>query len=221
MSIASGARSLVLCVLALAASVVHAQVPDGGLNGLVTDPKDAVVVGAHVAAVSTTQGISRETVTNRSGLYSLPDLPAGTYDLKIEQPGFAASEFKSIAIEAGRTSTLDAKLRIAGAGATVQVTASAANVDITQSMIQGQITSQTIESIPLNGRNFLELAYLVPGNRPAPTFDPTKTNTLEVSSAGGFGRGGNLTVDGGDNNDEVVGASRARPCSSWHRQSWF
>ena len=176
---------------------------------LVTDPKDAVVVGAHVAAVSTTQGISRETVTNRSGLYSLPDLPAGTYDLKIDSPDSLPASSRALPLKRG-AHTLDAKLRIAGAGATVQVTASAANVDITQSMIQGQITSQTIESIPLNGRNFLELAYLVPGNRPAPTFDPTKTNTLEVSSAGGFGRGGNLTVDGGDIKDELLGASPAR-----------
>jgi hypothetical protein len=188
-----------------------AQVPLSNLNGIATDPNNAVVVGARVTASNTSQGISRTTVTNGSGLYTLSDLPAGTWDLRVDQSGFAPSEYKNVVLEAGKATTIDVRFRMAQSGTTVQVDASGAGtVDLTQSMIQGQITSKTIQSLPLNGRNFLELAYLIPGNRPAPTFDPTKTNTLEVSSAGSFGRGGNITVDGGDNNDEVVGGTLAR-----------
>ena len=194
-------------LLATMASAVLAQVPTSTINGIVTDPHQAVVSGARVVATERATALMRETVSNTNGVYSIPNLPAGVYDVRIAAPGFAPSEFHEVQLQAGRASTIDTELKLAVVGVSVNVTDSTNTIEQTQSMIQGQITSTTIESIPLNGRNFLELAYLVPGNRPAPNFDPTKTNTLEVSSTGSVGRGGNIMVDGGDNNDEVVGGT--------------
>jgi hypothetical protein len=202
--------ALLLCY-ALGGTRAAAQVPTTTVNGIITDPHDATIGGARVAARNRSTETVHETLTNTDGLYAIPDLPAGSYDVRIEARGFTAREFADVQLEAGRASTLDAKLELASAQETIHIDDSSilGGVELTQSMIQGEITSTAIETLPLNGRNFLDLAYLIPGNRPAPNFDPTKTNTLEISSAGGFGRGGNITVDGGDNNDEVVGGTLA------------
>jgi hypothetical protein len=188
-------------------ATIFAQLPNSTVNGGVKDPQGTPIAGAQVILLNVAQGVTRQVTTNAEGLYVIPYLPIGSYDMKISEPGFETIEFQAITLEAGKTVTLNRTLSIAKASTVAHVTAVNQSINLSQSMIQGQITSTTIQSMPLNGRNFLELAYLIPGNRPAPTFDPTKTNTLEISSAGGFGRGGNITVDGADNNDEVVGGT--------------
>jgi len=196
--------SVVMCFCCVSS---RAQLPVATLNGVVTDPSGAAVAGAKVTLTQTTTGLKGETKTGPGGLYVFTNLAPGVYALRVESSGFTSQEFKDIQLEVGRTTTIDVQLRIPQVGTQIIVTEAAEGVDLTQSEVQGVVTSQTIQVLPLNGRNFLELAFLIPGNRPAPRFDPTKTNTLEVSSAGAFGRGGNIIVDGVDNNDEVVGGT--------------
>jgi len=191
-------------VLSLAAV---AQLPTSTLNGTVTDPQGAVVAGAKVVIINAATGASRETATGSDGGFSVTDLTPGNYTVRINASGFAVSEFKEIHLDVGRALTLDVSLKIAKAGEVIEVTGGEIAVNTTQSEVQGLIQSGAIENLPLNGRNFLDLAFLIPGNRPAPRFDPTKTNTVEVSSAGAYGRGGNIIIDGADNNDEVVGGT--------------
>lgn len=198
----------VLCLFMLSVAIgMQAQIPTATFSGIVKDSQGALIQGARVILTSTAQGTTRQSLTNSDGSYAIPDLLPGEYRADVSSKGFAHAQYSGVVLEGGKTFTLDSTLAPASQVTTVSVTAASQTVSLAQSMLQGQITENTIESIPLNGRNFLELAYLIPGNRPAPTFDPTKTNTLEVSSAGGFGRGGNITIDGGDNNDEVVGGT--------------
>jgi len=196
-----------LIFVALLCSALFAQLPTSTLNGTVTDPQGASVANAKVTIVSQTTGAVRETTADAQGFYTFTNLTPADYTIRVESPTFAKSETKNIRLEVGRASTVDVKLAIGKVGQEMTVESEEVQVNLTQSEVQGVVEARTIENIPLNGRNFLELAYLIPGNRPATNFDPTKTNTLEVSSAGAFGRGGNITVDGGDNNDEVVGGT--------------
>ena len=191
-------------ILSLAAT---AQLPTSTLNGTVTDPQGAAVAGAKVTITTSATGISREATTGSDGGFAVTDLTPGEYTVRVNAPGFATSEIKELRLEVGRASTLNVSLKIARGGEVVEVSAAEIALNTTQSMVQGLVEAQAIQTLPLNGRNFLDLAFLIPGNRPAPRFDPTKTVTVEVSSAGAYGRGGNIIIDGADNNDEVVGGT--------------
>ena len=175
------------------------------LSGRVVDPNQAVVTGAQVTAVQKATGIERSTTTNGEGVFVLTNLPADDYLVKIQSTGFAPST-ANVTLQVGQSETLNTTLRIGNAPVgDVTVHDSVEAIDTETSVVDGVVSRREIDNLPLNGRNFLELALLIPGNSPAPNFDPTKSNTVVISSAGQLGRGGNVTVDGADDNDDVVG----------------
>jgi hypothetical protein len=175
------------------------------LNGQVTDPQGAVVIGAHVSARHNATGIERGTTTNNAGFFVFNDLVPGDYEVRVQASGFAA--YRSvISLEVGQQARLNAVLSVELQKTTVEVKdLGNQSVNTISSTVDGVVNSQQIDNLPLNGRNFLELALLMPGNSIAPNFDPTKQNTVVISSAGQLGRGGNVSIDGMDDNDDVVG----------------
>jgi hypothetical protein len=187
---------------------IYAQLGTSGISVSVSDPSGAAVVNASVIVKNKATGQTRETTSGQDGIYKLQNLAPAVYEVTVTVQGFASAHVDNVSVGVGEIPTINISLRVAGTAEILEITASdAMGVDTTTSQVSSSISDRTLANLPLNGRNFLELAFLLPGNRPAPNFDPTKTNTLEVSSAGQLGRGGNLAVDGADNNDDVVGGT--------------
>ena len=185
-----------------------AQLGTSSVAGTVLDASRAAIAQARVVIKNKATGQTREVRTGDDGTYTIQNLPPATYEVRVEAQGFGTAVVDNVELRVGEVPTVNVALKPAGATETVQISATdALGIDTTTSQVSGAIPDRTLTNLPLNGRNFLELAYLIPGNAPAPNFDPTKTNTLEVSSAGQFGRGGNIAVDGADNNDDVVGGT--------------
>ena len=204
----------IVCLMALNAlagssSISHGQQASlATLSGRVVDPNGALISDADVTITQESTGIERKTKTNEEGMYVLTNLPVGEYEVKIQYAGFATRSV-SVVLQVGQSEALRTTLSIASFKTDQDMIISdrLSVVNTETSVVDGVVASREIENLPLNGRNFLELALLIPGNSPAPNFDPTKTNTVVISSAGQLGRGGNVTIDGADDNDDVVGGA--------------
>jgi hypothetical protein len=175
------------------------------LRGIVHDSLGHALPGAIVVVDPQGPGLERQVVTNREGEFAVAHLAPGLVDVTVRADRFRERRYRGLTLEAGQTAFLAADLAPADVEESVTVTSGLTALDTSGSVVDAVIGRHQIETLPLNGRNFLELALLVPGNAPAPTFDPTKANTVTISSAGQLGRGGNIMIDGADNNDDVVG----------------
>ena len=190
----------------LCSPIFAQQAATATLSGRVTDPGGAVVIGAKVIAMYKATGAKREAVTNSEGFFALTNLNSGEYELSFEKEGFKKLVFRDFAIQVGQSLSKDVQIELGQLNEVIDSDFGVEPmVNTTSGLVEGSVRPREISSLPLNGRNYLELALLIPGNNPAPNFDPTKTGSVIISSAGQLGRGGNITIDGTDNNDDAVG----------------
>lgn len=199
-------RTVIIC--ACTSFAFPQQAGTATLNGTILDPNSALIPGAKVTATQKATGSKREAVTNDQGFFVIPSLAAGEYKVSARAAGFAEKVISGVTLQVGQSTALSLHLEVGTQTITLdEGLGEELPIDPTTSVVNGVINSREIAGLPLNGRNFLELALLIPGNSLAPNFDPTKTNTVVISSAGQLGRGGNVTIDGADDNDDVVGGA--------------
>lgn len=178
----------------------------GTLQGTVMDKTGAVVPNAGVSITSKDTGLVRSTKSNDSGLYRFDLLPPGTYEVRVAVPGFATAVFENVGLAVSQTTTIDATLSPSQQSATVTVEAAGAPlVDTQRTDVSLPVTTRMVEDLPLNGRDFVNLAVLAPGARPVDSYDPTKNRIGIFAVNGSSGRNVNVTVNGIDNKDNTVG----------------
>jgi hypothetical protein len=203
-----------LFIVAIAA---HAQ--QTGINGTVTDPSGAIVVGAKVE-VRQAGAATFVATTNSAGAYVIPTLVAADYTVTVSAPGFGTVE-KKITILVGQKAEVNLTLPVASASTSVEVETAGIAVDTTSSEVSGNITPAEVQDIPVNGRNYVELSTLVPG---------IKANAFgnsPVSGPGGTSQGDaetgkfQITLDGLQASQDSVGSSFGQPRFSQDAISQF
>jgi Carboxypeptidase regulatory-like domain len=196
------------------ASTVWGQAT-GSFSGTVLDKTGSPILGATVTATSQGTGISRSAKTDDSGHYLIPLLPVSIYTLRVEFTGFQTAESKDLRLQVDEARELNFTLSPSAVTAQVEVSASAVAVETTNPSLGQVITSQEVQQLPLNGRDFVQLATLTPG-----ATQETNTSSFfngapssEVSARGSFslsvgGSRPNVTdwlLDGNDNNELTAG----------------
>jgi hypothetical protein len=201
--------SLVASFVLLLAVPALAQRSTATIRGVVSDPTNAVVSGAKVTIRNEDTGLSRSGTTNSSGIYSFQDLPVGSYRLEVEYPGFKSESRSKILLNVADNKSLDIELTTGNVTETVNVETAAVSVSTTGGEVAGLITGEQVRELPLNGRNFLQLATLMPGVSAPDALNVKDKGLLGGSdlSVSGAAVTANLwTVDGANNND--VGSNR-------------
>ena len=198
------------CGFVLTSTPAHGQatVSTGSIQGTVLDPQGATVPTAKVSVTAKASGAVITQSIGETGHYSVAGLLPGLYVVRVEATGFKTIE-KQLTVQVGIITDGDITLEVGDTSTVVTVEGSSVSVNTDQAIVSGVLTTQQIENLPINGRNFLDLAQLEPGVQiqDGGNFDPTKTGFSSISFGGRFGRTARIQVDGVDISDENVGTT--------------
>src|SRR5206468_1358291 len=190
-------------LLTVTSAYAQSQATTGNIEGRVLDPKSAAVPGATVTAINQQTGLEKSSTTNDQGDFSLILLPPGAYTVRSNASGFAQTEIKDVIVTVGGRTPLEIALAVGGATASVTVTAEAPVVETTRTSVSTTINQNSIDNLPINGRNFQDFATL----SPAVVRDPRGG---DLSVGGQRGTFNSLQVDGVDNNNTFFGQALGR-----------
>jgi outer membrane receptor protein involved in Fe transport len=199
--------AVLLCSFLISFTIPEAlaQATTGTLGGVVADPSGAVIPAAEVTATEIATGVQTKVTSNADGLYSIPRLKPGLYNLEIQKPGFKKQQFEQVAVSIGATVTLDAVLQAGQLSETVTVTAAGEQLNKEEVQISNTFESRAVQDLPSNaaGNGIDTLALLLPGV--VMGVGNVNGNGTTLSVNGNRARSNNFTIDGGDNNDLSLG----------------
>jgi hypothetical protein len=199
---------LVSAILVTSPLRAQSTTATGSVQGTLTDSTGAMVPNATITIKNTGTGESFGVTTSSAGTYNSGALVPGEYTVRAEVKGFKTVE-AGVVVRVGVVSGVNLALEVGTSNTVVQVEEQAVSVNTEQPSVQGVLTREQIENLPVNGRNFLDLAQLEPGVQiqDGADFDPTKVGFSSISVGGRFGRTARIEVDGVDVSDETVGTT--------------
>src|SRR5262245_26040350 len=200
---------LVLGLLLPGAAFAQARLTGADLDGTVRDESGGGMPGATVMATNGATNLSRTALSDTPGRFVIPALPPGSYRVSAELAGFAKATREDLVLQLGQSVALDFTLKVAKSEEVVTVQAETPLVDVHNTSVSEVVGQQQIESLPINGRNFISFAVITPGVTLDNTPQQGASATSGLSFAGQRARSNNVMVDGLDNNDAALGSVRA------------
>ena len=200
--------------MALAGTQALAQVGGGTITGTVTDTSGALIPGAEVTARNEATNVARTAISGDNGVYRIPNLQPGVYEVKVEFSGFKTWVSTGNELTVAEIAEINPVLEVGTVSEVVTVSSQAVKVDTEDSQISSLVDSKRISDLPLNGRNIFTLATLQAGVVPAmgAVAQTGGPNSSSFVAAGTRSRGNNFTLDGGHNtNDGISGLPVVEP----------